>query len=192
MDWSGMLPELLAIIAQKHIAFYEDYYSFASVCKSWHLAAIQAAKHPQDTTASIYDKVFMTSCGWLVTVEEDFSSQLINPLSCETINLLKLPLVVVSWGWARHLGFCQPGDSKKDQTVVKISMVLKDFYEGMRSVTYLVRVDDGERKRLLVLVREGKHGKVEKGGFSMVAVRFHGKNMSLANKGDRIHVLYQQ
>ncbi|GJW90457.1 hypothetical protein Tco_0168010 [Tanacetum coccineum] len=32
----------------------------------------------------------MTSCGWLVTVGEDFSSQLINPLSCETINLPKV------------------------------------------------------------------------------------------------------
>ncbi|GJY64430.1 L-2-hydroxyglutarate dehydrogenase, mitochondrial [Tanacetum coccineum] len=31
---------------------------------------------------------------------------------------------------------------------------------------------------------------VEKGGFSMVAVRFHGKNMSLANKGDRIHARF--
>ncbi|GKE07233.1 hypothetical protein Tco_1399251, partial [Tanacetum coccineum] len=109
-----------------------------------------------------------------------------------------LPLVVVSWEWARQLGFCRPGDSKwtrvergwgpdisnfnyyngkvyyigfeniiyawdvhrKDQTVVKISVVPKDFYEGMGSVTYLVRVDDGERKRLLVLVRDGKHGKV--------------------------------
>ncbi|GJT43646.1 hypothetical protein Tco_0952361 [Tanacetum coccineum] len=130
MDWSGMLPELLAIIAQKHIVFYEDYYSFAGVSKSWHLAAIQAAKvhkfpngppsrFPSLMLAQkskdkefrellllsnksirkksirkirlpqIYDKVFMTSCGWLVTVGEDFSSQLINPLSCETINLPK-------------------------------------------------------------------------------------------------------
>ncbi|GJT59850.1 hypothetical protein Tco_1003383 [Tanacetum coccineum] len=273
MDWSGMLPELLAIIAQKHIVFYEDYYSFAGVSKSWHLAAIQAAKvhkfpngppsrFPSLMLAQktkdkefrellllsnknirkksirkirlpqIYDKVFMTSCGWLVTVGKDFSSQLINPLSCETINLPKvntfdpeyflredswyggirklilltsnnqstlvLPLVVVSWGWDRQLGFCQPGDIKwtrvkrgwgpnildftyyngkvycygmrniiyawdvhrKDQTMVKISVVPKDFYYGtIAPEAYLIGMDDGERKRLLVLIREGKRVK---------------------------------
>ncbi|GJX75406.1 pyridoxal 5'-phosphate synthase-like subunit PDX1.2 [Tanacetum coccineum] len=136
-----------------------------SICKK----SICKIRLPQ-----IYDKVFMTSCGWLIIVGEDFSSQLINPLSCETINHLKvntfdpeyflredsewyggirklilltnnnqstlvLPLVVVSWGWARQLGFCQPGDSKKDQTVVKISVVPKDFYEGMIApVAYLI------------------------------------------------------
>ncbi|GKC75887.1 hypothetical protein Tco_1126661 [Tanacetum coccineum] len=144
----------------------------------------------------IYDKVFMTSCGWLVTVGEDFSSQLINPLSSETINLLKvntfdpeyflredsewyggirklilltnnnqstlvLPLVFVSWGWARQLGFCQPGDSK--WTRVKRGwglMVPKDFYKRtIALVAYLIGVDDEERKRLLVLIREGKRVK---------------------------------
>ncbi|PWA72622.1 hypothetical protein CTI12_AA267340 [Artemisia annua] len=44
MDWSFMLPELLNVIAHKHIVFYEDYHSFAGVCKSWHTAALQAAK----------------------------------------------------------------------------------------------------------------------------------------------------
>ncbi|GKC80704.1 hypothetical protein Tco_1131478 [Tanacetum coccineum] len=44
MDWSGMLLELLAIVAQKHIVFYGDYASCACVCKSWHSAAKQAAK----------------------------------------------------------------------------------------------------------------------------------------------------
>nr|GEY59404.1 putative F-box protein At5g55150 [Tanacetum cinerariifolium] len=34
-----MLPELLDIIAQKYITCYEDYPSFAGVCKSWRLAA---------------------------------------------------------------------------------------------------------------------------------------------------------
>ncbi|GKD73268.1 hypothetical protein Tco_1331550 [Tanacetum coccineum] len=142
----------------------------------------------------IYDKVFMTSCGWIVTMGEDISSQLINPLSCETINLPKvntfdpeyflredsewyrgiqklilltnnnqstlvLPLVVVSWGWACQLGnIIYAWDvHRKDQTVVKILVVPKDFYKGtIAPVAYLIRVDDGERKRLLVLIREVK------------------------------------
>nr|GEW74289.1 putative F-box protein At5g55150 [Tanacetum cinerariifolium] len=34
-----MLPEVLDLIADKHITCYEDYPSFAGVCKSWRLAA---------------------------------------------------------------------------------------------------------------------------------------------------------
>ncbi|GJV69575.1 retrotransposon protein, putative, ty1-copia subclass [Tanacetum coccineum] len=127
--------------------------------KSIRKKSIRKIRLPQ-----IYDKVFMTSCGWLVTVGEDFSSQLINPLSCETINLPKfklldqiLPLVVVSWGWDRQLGFCQPGDIK--WTRVK-RVVPKDFYYGsIAPEAYLFGVDDEERKRLLVLIREGKRMK---------------------------------
>nr|GEW47625.1 hypothetical protein [Tanacetum cinerariifolium] len=37
--WSGMLPELLNMISHKYIVFYEDYLTFARVCKSWHSAA---------------------------------------------------------------------------------------------------------------------------------------------------------
>ncbi|GJU79659.1 stomatal closure-related actin-binding protein 3-like protein [Tanacetum coccineum] len=46
MGWSNMLPEVLYlnVIARKHIVFYEDYPSLAGVCKSWHSAALQAAK----------------------------------------------------------------------------------------------------------------------------------------------------
>ncbi|GJZ30250.1 hypothetical protein Tco_0575297 [Tanacetum coccineum] len=39
MGWLEMLPEVLDIIALKYINCYEDYPSFAGVCKSWHLAA---------------------------------------------------------------------------------------------------------------------------------------------------------
>ncbi|GJW25621.1 ribonuclease H-like domain-containing protein [Tanacetum coccineum] len=103
--------------------------------------------------SQIYDKVFMTSCGWLVTVGEDFSSQLINPLSCETINLPKVNTFDPEY-------FLREDSEWKDQTVVKISVVLKDFYEGtITPVAYLIGVDDGERKRLLVLIREGKRMK---------------------------------
>ncbi|GJX91771.1 hypothetical protein Tco_0345097 [Tanacetum coccineum] len=39
MESSEMLPEVLDIIAQKYITCYEDYPSFAGLCKSWRLAA---------------------------------------------------------------------------------------------------------------------------------------------------------
>ena len=43
MMWSGMLPELLNMInARRCIGFYEDYFSFAGVCKSWHSVAAAA------------------------------------------------------------------------------------------------------------------------------------------------------
>nr|GEX34882.1 hypothetical protein [Tanacetum cinerariifolium]GEX35167.1 hypothetical protein [Tanacetum cinerariifolium] len=44
MDWSEMLPELLVVLAHKYIVYYEDYSSFARVCKSWHSAAVLATK----------------------------------------------------------------------------------------------------------------------------------------------------
>ncbi|GJT90723.1 hypothetical protein Tco_1079568 [Tanacetum coccineum] len=37
--WSGMLLELLNMISRKYIVYYEDYLTFARVCKSWHSAA---------------------------------------------------------------------------------------------------------------------------------------------------------
>ncbi|GKF72401.1 hypothetical protein Tco_0208515, partial [Tanacetum coccineum] len=37
-----------------------------------------------------YGKICMSSCGWLLTLGEDFATQLVNPLSQETINLPKL------------------------------------------------------------------------------------------------------
>ncbi|GKB15304.1 hypothetical protein Tco_0849227, partial [Tanacetum coccineum] len=36
--WSGMLLELLNMISRKYIVYYEDYLTFARVCKSWHAA----------------------------------------------------------------------------------------------------------------------------------------------------------
>ncbi|GKF55914.1 hypothetical protein Tco_0166254, partial [Tanacetum coccineum] len=44
IDWSEKLPELLVVLAHKYIVYYEDYLSFARVCKSWHSAALVAAK----------------------------------------------------------------------------------------------------------------------------------------------------
>nr|GEW67452.1 hypothetical protein [Tanacetum cinerariifolium] len=45
IEWSQMLPEVLDIIAHKHITFYEDYQSFAGLCKSWRLAAARTHRN---------------------------------------------------------------------------------------------------------------------------------------------------
>ncbi|GJX46361.1 hypothetical protein Tco_0271551 [Tanacetum coccineum] len=48
LGWNGRIcyPEVLDIIAHKHINFYEDYHRFAGVCKSWHSVALyNASKH---------------------------------------------------------------------------------------------------------------------------------------------------
>ncbi|GJV75356.1 hypothetical protein Tco_1506940 [Tanacetum coccineum] len=187
MEWSEMLPEVFDIIAHKHITFYEDYQSFAGVCKSWRLAATRTYRNsngPPSRLPSLmladksddeesrelfllsnksirktqlpeaYGKARRSSCGWLLTVGKDFSSQLINPLSREIINLPKLDtfpkaigpselygpiqkvvllmeskLVFVIWDYNK-LGFCHIGDNK--WTSVEPNKELRDitFYNG--------------------------------------------------------------
>ncbi|GKC03776.1 hypothetical protein Tco_0995386, partial [Tanacetum coccineum] len=173
MEWSEMLREILDLVAQKYVTFYEDYPSFAGVCKSWRLAAVHNARTCHNSNGppsrfpslmlaeksedkefrelfllsnksirkirlpEAYGKLCMSSCGWLLTVGDDNASQLINPLSRETINLPKVNtfpefsetsewnvgisklvllipfnLVVVLWGRSRKLGFCHIGDNK--------------------------------------------------------------------------------
>nr|GEY08185.1 hypothetical protein [Tanacetum cinerariifolium] len=118
-----MFPEVLDIIAQKYITCYEDYPSFACVCKSWRLAAARTYRNsngPPSRLPSLvladksynqesrdlfllsnksirkirlpgaYGKQCRSSCGWLLTFGKDFTSQLINPLSREIINLPNL------------------------------------------------------------------------------------------------------
>nr|GEV34892.1 hypothetical protein [Tanacetum cinerariifolium] len=139
MEWSEMLHEVHDIIAQKYITFYEDYLSFACVCKSWRLAAARTYHNstgPPSWLPSLifsveseddkksrelflisnksirkirlceaYGKVYMSSCGWLLTVGEDFMTQLLIPLSHEIINLPKIdtfPEAIhpLNWGYA--------------------------------------------------------------------------------------------
>ncbi|PWA94187.1 hypothetical protein CTI12_AA061070 [Artemisia annua] len=251
MEWSEMLPEILDLVAHKYVKFYEDYPSFAGVCKSWRLAAVRNARTCHNSNGppsrfpclmlseknddkefrelfllsnkiirkihvpEVYGKLCMSSCGWLLTVGEDHASQLINPLSRETINLPKVNtfpefsdtsewdigiskllllipfnLVVVIWGRSRKLGFCHIGDYKwtdvaegwsgqtydityyngrvysfdcknyiracdvdgEDPTImVEVSRLPIDEVFG----AYILGIDDGERKRLLVVIREG-------------------------------------
>nr|GEV39214.1 hypothetical protein [Tanacetum cinerariifolium] len=170
MEWSEIFPEVLDIIAQKYITCYEEYSSFACVCKSWRLAATRTypnSNGPPSRLPSLvladksynqeshelfllsnksirkirlpeaYGKQCMSSCGWLLTFEKDFASQLINPLSREIINLPNLntflepihprnwcfaikrvvllmesKLVFVIGGSNNKLGFCHIGDNK--------------------------------------------------------------------------------
>ncbi|XP_071690973.1 probable F-box protein At4g22165 [Rutidosis leptorrhynchoides] len=42
MDWSEAFPELLDVVAQKYMVYYEDYLDFSGVCKFWHSIAAQA------------------------------------------------------------------------------------------------------------------------------------------------------
>ncbi|PWA87203.1 hypothetical protein CTI12_AA134070 [Artemisia annua] len=250
MEWSEMLPEVLDIIAQKYITYYEDYPSFAGVCKSWRLAAARTyhnsngppSRLPSLMLAEIsddhesrecfllsnkcirkirlpeaYGKMFMSSCGWLLTVGRDFASQLINPLSREIINLpkantfrefihplnwdiaiqkvvllLESKLVLVISGTYSKLGFCHIGDTKwtsieqskgvhditfynghiycfdcystiqacnvngNDPTVlVRVARIPKRVYDQHVSSAYIVGLNDGERKQLLVIIKEG-------------------------------------
>nr|GEV13044.1 hypothetical protein [Tanacetum cinerariifolium] len=126
MEWSEMLREILDLVAQKYVTFYEDYPSFAGVCKSWRLAAVHNARTCHNSNGppsrfpslmlaeksedkefrelfllsnksirkirlpEAYGKLCMSSCGWLLTVGDDHASQLINPLSRETVNLPKV------------------------------------------------------------------------------------------------------
>nr|GEV18256.1 hypothetical protein [Tanacetum cinerariifolium] len=252
MDWSKISPKILDVLACKHIVYYEDYPSFAGVCKSWHLAALQAAKGngPPSRLPSlmlsekigdvefrelfllskktirkirlpeVHGKLCMSSCGWLVTVANDHSSQLINPLSREIFNLPKTDtyvsfirpseketsfsklvflaqwsLVVVLWRSSRELAFCRVGDNKWtpaddkawhgiimdityyggriytcdvnlciqawDQTKIgKVTRLPKDvvnthYADGDLNGVYIMGFDEGERKRLLVVMRKG-------------------------------------
>nr|GEY43474.1 hypothetical protein [Tanacetum cinerariifolium] len=222
MEWSEMLPELLDVIARRHILFYEDYPSFAGVCKSWHKAALQTSKGningPPSRLPSLmlsekkgdsefrdlfllsnetirkirlpeaYGKLCMSSCGWLVTVGDDHVSQFINPLSGEIFNLPKIDtfprfletsdwnlgirklffvapssLVLLLWGCSGKLGFCRIGESKwtpveKDPVLVDVARLPVDLYDyNLQDIggAYIIGLDDGERKRLLVTIREG-------------------------------------
>ncbi|GJT23470.1 hypothetical protein Tco_0893407 [Tanacetum coccineum] len=145
-----------------------------------------------------YGKICMSSCGWLLTLGEDFATQLVNPLSQETINLPKLDktlqdqffsefpddhvnqfespvewnknilkallvipsnLVFVIW-YRRRPAFCHFGD-KRWTTHVEEPPVLVDVatlpadYDLLAVSAYIIGLDDDERKRLLLIVREG-------------------------------------
>nr|GEX49730.1 hypothetical protein [Tanacetum cinerariifolium] len=110
--------------------------------KNIHKKSICKIRLPQ-----IYYTSFMTSCGWLVTVGEDHAPQLINPLSRETLNLPNVD-TIPSLIYATL---------KETTVLVDVLMMSRNlFHEAKVRVAYLIGLDDGERKRLLVIIKEGK------------------------------------
>nr|GEW74294.1 hypothetical protein [Tanacetum cinerariifolium] len=120
------------------------------------------------------------------------ASQLINPLSRETINLPKVDtfpnfsetsewdmaisklvlvvpskLVVVLWGCSGKLGFCHFGDNKwnavdeKGKIQYEVITMPKDLYDQDVDGAYIIGLDDDQRKRLLVVIREGMLDDIE-------------------------------
>nr|GEZ27112.1 hypothetical protein [Tanacetum cinerariifolium] len=200
MEWFEMLHEVLDIIAQKYITFYEDYLSFACVCMSWCLAAARTYHNstgPPSWLPSLiflveskddkkscelfflsnksirkirfreaYGKVYTSSCGWLLTVGEDFTTQLLIPLSHEIINLLKIntfpeaihPLnweyAISKWTYVEHgldNYFIYDITFYNGQVfTLGLNNTIQACDVNRNDPTVLVDVADGERKELLV------------------------------------------
>lgn len=172
----------------------------------------------------------MSSCGWLVTVGDDHTVHLINPLSREIINLPKIgtfssrldirkfvflapsSLVVVLSGCLGQLGFCRIGDKKwtpidkgilhrmilditfyhghiycldclfciqawdvcgeNPTKIVIVSSQPEDFYARQRVFldrSYILGLDDDDRKRLLVVARKTMFDDTEDKNLPLVA-----------------------
>ncbi|XP_071704427.1 uncharacterized protein [Rutidosis leptorrhynchoides] len=106
MAWSEtLLPELLDIIARKHMNYYEDYLSFSSVCKLWHSIAKQAAtKVPYSNgLPSRFPSIL------LAEEKEDVEFRQLFFLSNNSIRKIRLPeaygkFCVSSSGWLLTVG----------------------------------------------------------------------------------------
>ncbi|GJZ46650.1 hypothetical protein Tco_0594246, partial [Tanacetum coccineum] len=103
MEWSEMLPELLDVIARRHILFYEDYPSFAGVCKSWHKTALQTSKGNINGPPSRLPSLMLSE----KKGDSEFRDLFL--LSSETIRKIRLPeaygkLCMSSCGWLVTVG----------------------------------------------------------------------------------------
>nr|GEV66686.1 hypothetical protein [Tanacetum cinerariifolium] len=102
MGWFEMLPELLDIIAQKYITCYENYPSFAGVCKSWRLAATRTY-HNSNGPPSRFPSLM------LADKIDDQESRELFLLSNKSIRKIRLPevygkLCMSSCGWLLTVG----------------------------------------------------------------------------------------
>ncbi|GKB52538.1 gypsy type transposase [Tanacetum coccineum] len=119
------------------------------------------------------NKQCRSSCGWLLTVGEDFASKLINPLSCEIINLPKVdtfpgvihppwlygPIQKVVLSMESKLVFVEWDDNPSMQCYGKDQEVLVDVamapeYVNVNYPAYIVGLDDDERKQFLVIIEK--------------------------------------
>nr|GEY84590.1 hypothetical protein [Tanacetum cinerariifolium] len=112
----------------------------------------------------------MSSCGWLATVRDDYVAQLINPFSCETINLLKVDTFlkfVEASKWYFGIGKLLLLHNNKSSCSLALPLVVVFWgcsvkldvynkYAGNNHFTqaYILGLDDDERKRLLVVIRK--------------------------------------
>ncbi|GKD24251.1 hypothetical protein Tco_1230465, partial [Tanacetum coccineum] len=85
-----------------------------------------------------YGKICMSSCGWLLTLGEDFATQ-----SSKARQNLARPVL------QRRPAFCHFGDKRWTTHVEEAD------YDLLAVSAYIIGLDDDERKRLLLIVREG-------------------------------------
>ncbi|GJZ43304.1 hypothetical protein Tco_0590559 [Tanacetum coccineum] len=141
MEWSEMLPEVLERIALKHIAFYEDYLSFAGVCKSWRLAAAARTYHNSNGPPSRLPSLM------LAEKSDDHESRELFLLSNKSIRKIRLP---EAYAWNVN--------GKDPAVMVDVAMTPEDVVMTLEydyHSAYIVGLDDGERKQLLVIIQKG-------------------------------------
>ncbi|PWA72621.1 hypothetical protein CTI12_AA267330 [Artemisia annua] len=172
MEWSEMLPELLDVLAHKHIVFYEDYLSFAGVCKSWHKAALQTSKGNNRPPSRLPSLMLSEKKGY-----SEFRDLFL--LSNETIRKIRLleaygKLCMSSCGWLVTVG-----DDHASQLINPLSREIFNlpkidtfprFLEtcnwdyGIRKLVFLLR----HRKLGFCRIGESKWTPVEKGWRSCI------------------------
>nr|GEU90259.1 hypothetical protein [Tanacetum cinerariifolium] len=98
MEWSEMLPEVLDIITQKYITCYEDYLSFAGVCKSWCLAAARIYHNSNGPPSRLPSLM-------LAEKSDDHESRELFLLSNKRIRKIRLPEIYGKACWYSSCGW---------------------------------------------------------------------------------------
>nr|GEU59628.1 zinc finger, CCHC-type [Tanacetum cinerariifolium] len=98
LEWSEMLPEVLDIITQKYITCYEDYMSFAGVCKYWHLAAARTYHNSNGPPSRLPSLM-------LAKKSDDHESRELFLLSNKSISKIQLPEINGKAWWYSSCGW---------------------------------------------------------------------------------------
>nr|GEW59398.1 putative nucleotidyltransferase, ribonuclease H [Tanacetum cinerariifolium] len=129
-----MLPELLSMIARRYI-FYEDYFSFTGVCKSWRLAV------------AVYD-----DC-----IHDDYTNGPPSRFSSLLLAEEKKDRQVYTFDIDYRIRACDV-HGNNPTTLVYVSRLTRNLYDhkqGLRGGAYIVGSDEGEKKTLLVVIKHG-------------------------------------
>nr|GEX13805.1 hypothetical protein [Tanacetum cinerariifolium] len=97
-EWSEMLPEVLDIITQKYITCYEDYMSFAGVCKSWCLEATRTYHNSNGPPSRLPSLM-------LAKKSDDHESRELFLLSNKSIRKIRLPEIDGKAWWYSSCGW---------------------------------------------------------------------------------------